>query len=254
MFPICLDFGIWLISLPEGLPPLAQRQERRALPSAASPNSIDSWDFATTVHSPHLTALRKRIAADHGDEGVFSMEEESDPESSTNHNRTVSWRESHLVELEEGHQLDEVGLALEPAASSSTSSSSLHSSSLDEGPPFPEPSSDTEASDVDSSVKLSKSEFSRAGLSSIDEHAAHQGNNIPHQASLAQKFSSHHRPSSSSSQTSESSDSAGKRSIWKKLKTNVKGPSPPSSSANESSPESSTFKKEQDFRYILQQY
>ena len=40
------------MSFLEDLPPLALRQERRALKNAHTLLTLDSWDFATTVHSP----------------------------------------------------------------------------------------------------------------------------------------------------------------------------------------------------------
>ncbi|KAJ3536199.1 hypothetical protein NMY22_g6135 [Coprinellus aureogranulatus] len=56
------------------LPPLVQRQERRVLPNPASPNSVDSWDFSTTVNSPAGSVFRhitlQRLVAEE-EEGVL---------------------------------------------------------------------------------------------------------------------------------------------------------------------------------------
>ncbi|KAF9481044.1 kinase-like protein [Pholiota conissans] len=46
------------------LPPLTQRQERRAVPPALSANSIDSWDFGVSVNSPTTSIYRRRVLED----------------------------------------------------------------------------------------------------------------------------------------------------------------------------------------------
>ncbi|KAF9535486.1 kinase-like domain-containing protein [Crepidotus variabilis] len=222
------------------LPPLTQRQERRALASATFANSVDSWDFATTVHSPHLAALRKRISEGHDDvtiQEVFQMEEENaDVDSMHSHSRTVSWRDPHFATLDEAKPKSIM------ASSPSTSSSSVHTSGLDEIPPAP--SSDTDGSDVASEESKSESASSGAGLTSIAEHDTHSSHTAPRQPSFANSISIRRRLSNSSSQTSSSSGSPGKRSLWQKLKTNVKGPSPSSGGegAADSSPEGSSKK------------
>ncbi|KAK0198543.1 kinase-like domain-containing protein [Armillaria mellea] len=78
---------------PENLPPLAHRQERRVISNTQTHRSIDSWDFATTIHS--LGSVPRRRLPDEsdnqGDNVVFEMEDEVDRESRS------SRRSSHSV-------------------------------------------------------------------------------------------------------------------------------------------------------------
>ncbi|KAL0950778.1 hypothetical protein HGRIS_007545 [Hohenbuehelia grisea] len=46
------------------LPPLTQRQERRLVQTVLSQRTIDSWDFATTIHSPQTSIYRHRLRLD----------------------------------------------------------------------------------------------------------------------------------------------------------------------------------------------
>jgi hypothetical protein len=56
----------------EDLPPLVQRQQRRALSHVSKKASVDSWDFATTVHSTH-----RRFLDRHGLEGADDSDQGS---------------------------------------------------------------------------------------------------------------------------------------------------------------------------------
>ncbi|ESK98214.1 ste ste20 fray protein kinase [Moniliophthora roreri MCA 2997] len=76
------------------LPPLNQRQERRVLPNSQTFQSIESWDFTTTVHSP--TLIRTRISQDFAaaanvqSDTVFEMDDERE-EGSRSPSRAVSF-------------------------------------------------------------------------------------------------------------------------------------------------------------------
>jgi serine/threonine-protein kinase OSR1/STK39 len=204
------------------LPPLAQRQERRPVPPVGSPSTIDSWDFATTIHSP-LAAHRKRISEDHEEptiDGVFSMEE-FQPSTSSTHSRTVS-----LVEptIEESSELDLVS-----PPSPSTSTSSLPSSGLEDGPSsMPSdstPSSYTESSYLGSSLQLSKSRSTdpkepSEPLASIAEHASQPPLPNPKQSSTQPVVNSSRRASSSSSSSSLNRAGTAKPNLWQKLRSN----------------------------------
>ena len=52
------------LSFLEDLPPLALRQERCALKNARTLLTFDSWDFATTVHSPIISTPARRPPKD----------------------------------------------------------------------------------------------------------------------------------------------------------------------------------------------
>ncbi|KAG6866857.1 hypothetical protein C0991_008793 [Blastosporella zonata] len=63
------------------LPPLTQRQERRALTSSLTMQSFDSWDFATTMMTTAHPGVFRRLADDDltlgkGNNGVFEMDME----------------------------------------------------------------------------------------------------------------------------------------------------------------------------------
>ncbi|KIY67601.1 kinase-like protein [Cylindrobasidium torrendii FP15055 ss-10] len=87
------------------LPPLTERQERRVLPSTQTRGSIDSWDFATTIHSPPASLRNSH---------VFDMDEEhirvaSDGNIGGKHSRAVSWVETTVFEEPEAETEDEGG-------------------------------------------------------------------------------------------------------------------------------------------------
>ncbi|KAJ3513546.1 hypothetical protein NLJ89_g2888 [Agrocybe chaxingu] len=142
------------------LPPLTQRQERRVVSHPTSPGSIDSWDFATTIHSPTTSVYRRRALED-----LVAAEDEElraagllmdEGRSSTPglHGRSVSWASGAEEPIhEEAEQ--------EPRPSSpSTSESSMLSSGLDDSPsslPTSAPSSYTDGSPFASRVQSGNS-------------------------------------------------------------------------------------------------
>ncbi|KAF8168254.1 kinase-like domain-containing protein [Crassisporium funariophilum] len=118
------------------LPPLTQRQERRVVNNIQSANSMDSWDFATTIHSPTTSVYRRRaledlVSAQDRDDlrahGIFQLEEEGHSTSTFGHQRSVSWAaEPDVALLEEVETEQEAVLSSSPA----TSDSSVLSSSV----------------------------------------------------------------------------------------------------------------------------
>ncbi|KAK0473273.1 kinase-like domain-containing protein [Armillaria novae-zelandiae] len=72
-----------ILSKSINLPPLAHRQERRVISSSQTHRSIDSWDFATTVHS--LGGVPRH---NQGGNVVFEMEDEGDRESGRSSRRS----------------------------------------------------------------------------------------------------------------------------------------------------------------------
>ncbi|KAG7099531.1 hypothetical protein E1B28_001371 [Marasmius oreades] len=82
------------------LPPLAQRQESRVLPNSQTRVSIESWDFATTVHSlpPSFSTkcLSQETALDN-DELLFEVDLDRNLTSPRSHFRSVSFAEQNPV-------------------------------------------------------------------------------------------------------------------------------------------------------------
>lgn len=140
-----------------------------------------------------------------------------------------------IQDEEEGAEQAETG-----SASPSTSASSLHSSSgLDDNPSIPNtstPSSYTDASESAKSLMLKVK--NNDPLASIAEHG-HQSPLPPAPQAPARRLSSRSwKPSASPS----SYESVGRRNLWQKLKTNVKGSSS-ASNLSDSQNYDSTSKK-----------
>ncbi|KAL1740636.1 hypothetical protein HDZ31DRAFT_67744 [Schizophyllum fasciatum] len=74
------------------LPPLAQRQERRATSRHQTMRSIDSWDFTATVHSSTTSFRRHRSASEDSPavEAVIELGETASIPSRT-HSRAISF-------------------------------------------------------------------------------------------------------------------------------------------------------------------
>lgn len=77
----------------EDLPPLASRQQRRPLSNSQTHSSIESWDFATTIHSPGRRRYPDEDRLSSASEALFDME--GDPNSIdsvlSSHGRRGSW-------------------------------------------------------------------------------------------------------------------------------------------------------------------
>ena len=199
--------------VPEDLPPLTRRQERRPIPLIKSASSIESWDFATTVHSSP-TVWRRPFSNEHGCdetvEGVFTMEEEAllTPDHGPPTEILVQNEDAAAEQAEPG------------SASPSTSASTF-----DGSPSVPNtstPSSYTDASEFTCGTQSAMSEVKNNDpLASIAEHG-HQPPLPAAPQALARRLSS---TSWKLSASPSSYESVGRRNLWQKLKTNVKGSS-----------------------------
>ena len=198
------------------LPPLAQRQERRVIPPVLSANSIDSWDFATTINSPTTSVYRRRVLEDlvsAEDEallasgGVFEMEEDHYP-TSTRHGRIPSWAgDPEVPVINEAYTEQEIHSLSSPATSESSILSPSDAPSERSTPLATSvPSSFTPSSDIihkleaaDSALEQAKPDPTLIGLKSI----------LPEPASTR----GHHHNASAAP------------TLWHIIKTNVKRPS-----------------------------
>lgn len=133
---------------PGDLPPLTQRQERRALASHQTRTSIDSWNFATTIHSSTISPLHPlhSIARHLQDGGVFEMEldhqrgrrDGSSPNASRSHSRAVSFVERYVEDPSEALPVeDDPDMA--PSSSVSDSNPTPGTSPALSTPPSSEP-------------------------------------------------------------------------------------------------------------------
>jgi len=186
-----------MFTLVEDLPPLARRQERRPLPLVTSVTSVDSWDFATTVHSSQ-TIRRPRFSSEHEDP-VFLMEEDK-----------------HVADTEESDfELDAI------PSSATTPASSLRSFGVDDSPSFmpssSTPSSYTDASEMTKSVSSMTSEARNTGksLAPIAEDANQPAATASHRT-MRKAIPVARRLSGSSLNPDR------RRNLWQRLKTNVR--------------------------------
>ncbi|KAJ7225866.1 kinase-like domain-containing protein [Mycena pura] len=111
------------------LPPLTQRQERRVARGASVHGTVDSWDFATTINSPHSVhhMLLEQSTSEEPEDTVFEMEDEQ-----KRWFKAMSWREEADV-LEEG----------EPESTSSSPSDQEHSDAQGSGSSISSPAPDS---------------------------------------------------------------------------------------------------------------
>ncbi|KIM48340.1 hypothetical protein M413DRAFT_440065 [Hebeloma cylindrosporum] len=193
------------------LPPLVQRQERRVIPPVLSANSIDSWDFATTINSPTTSVYRRRVLEDFvsaEDEalraagGVFEMEEDRRA-ISTHHSRIASWAaDPEVPVINETDAEQEIhSLPSSTTSESSILSPSFASSERSTQPATSVPSSFTAPSDI-----IDK-------LETADSSSLEQANPNPTLVGLKSVL-----PESASTASSAPT-------LWHLLKNNVKRPS-----------------------------
>ncbi|KAG6817609.1 hypothetical protein H0H87_006237 [Tephrocybe sp. NHM501043] len=196
------------------LPPLTQRQERRALKNSLTLQSFDSWDFATTVMTAPYPGLFRRLTDDtlvvaKDNDGVFEMDNDlsqhkaaTDPQR---HSKELSWVDNHSEVIK-----NPTGVSSTPSSSSSSSSESNFASN---------------AVLSSSSTSLSGSSPSPSGIpiqSIIDFTSNKDVANISDSAPISSLSSS------SSSHTSSSSSSffaSPHQGLWRKVKSNVRGAS-----------------------------
>lgn len=233
----------------EDLPPLVQRQERRALPNPASPNSIDSWDFATTVNSPPGTSTFRhstlqRLVAEEEETGTSNWQRKKqnrsllDPPSSAEH-----------PEFDYGTDNEGEDDKRSAEASSSTASdtrSLTDSSGSPDGGVSTAPSSYVASSPIAIKGKhgltVPVNESDSTSSSATDEHPLSQSLPSPH----ATVISRHSRPlpshvtapalatmfapsepltkvqSAASESDLKGQDSSKRARLWKKLTNNLK--------------------------------
>lgn len=132
------------------LPPLAQRQERRATNRHQTMRSIDSWDFSTTVHSAIGSFRRHRSEDSPTVEAVIELGEAASP-SPRSHSRAVSF-----ISIAPVHEIDETVAPAEDVVPEDTPPPHLPSSSSE---PSLAGASDTpsQGSSPPSSVNISPS-------------------------------------------------------------------------------------------------
>jgi len=200
------------------LPPLAQRQERRVIQPVLSANSIDSWDFATTINSPTTSVYRRRVLEDFvsaEDEalqaagGVFEMEEDRHS-TSTRHSRIASWTSNPEVPvINETDAEQEIHSLSSTATSESSMLNPSFAPSEQSTPPVTSvPSSFTAPSDIiykleaaDSSLEQAEPNPTLIGLKSV----------LPKSESASTR--GHHHNASTAP------------TLWHTIKANVKRPS-----------------------------
>ncbi|KAH9487081.1 Serine/threonine-protein kinase fray2 [Psilocybe cubensis] len=169
------DVNNWtLTGFTEDLPPLAQRQERRAAPPVLSASSIASWDFATTLNSPTTSVYRRHALEDLAvsEDGVIN----DDRISSRHQSRLVSWGTNNEVPVTVNQNEPIAESAFVPSSSPSTSTSSVQSSDLEPSPSSTPPSSSapssyTSPSEIEHRLQAaSAAENNNSPLTSINEY------------------------------------------------------------------------------------
>lgn len=191
----------------KNLPPLAYRQERRVVASNQTFRSIDSWDFATTIHSP-ASVQRRRLLDEQGDDVVFEMEIEWDRESgrrseNTSHPSAVSWNEPERPVSVEEEPEPETDL-VPSSVSSSPSGSEFQSTSTSTSPEidlFTSPSSIHEDAEPKTTQPVKE---------------------IPTPSGLVARMPS---VSVSVKAKPDISASPSRSGLWKKMKSNIRRPS-----------------------------
>ncbi|KAG5219499.1 Serine/threonine-protein kinase [Salix suchowensis] len=101
-----------------GLTPLTQRQERQAIASAQIHRTVESWDFAATVHTPTTSVYRRRLQddSDHShhlgsdeDVSLIDMDQHRSHSSLSGraHNKGVLWHDdTEVVEEDPEEDVD----------------------------------------------------------------------------------------------------------------------------------------------------
>jgi len=212
----------------EDLPPLSDRQERRLAHHARTLNSLDSWDFAATLHPATTSVYRQGIGglgpqsqAENTEAcgGVFEMEDppmHQDEGHERQHSRGVSWVNDREIEIEQ----DEPDLpsSSDPSDSDFTDPDPSPSTSIADGssPPssLPDPTLIPIPHTPDISMRMD------AFLNNNDTHEHHLSDSAPPSLPVFPR-------------TSKSSPLDGKfpapsptqTGLWKKIKGNVRRPS-----------------------------
>ncbi|EAU93402.1 STE/STE20/FRAY protein kinase [Coprinopsis cinerea okayama7 len=246
------------------LPPLTKRQERRALPTVASPNSIDSWDFPTSLMTPttsvlRYSALEELVAAEDRElalqnqvhDAVFEFDNELTPS-------TQRFSVDQLPKVDEVHESDSSSHHLSTSPGTIARSLTSTSGTASTNEVSTAPSSYVAAPSIHSYKKDSSrpsTGYSSSNHSNYDFDSASNPADatiLPtHKTApnLSQLSSSHHKKLSSAASDSDLRGLDGvkaSKSVWKKFKDNLKRPGTSSSgysAAGEESPVSRSLDK-----------
>lgn len=214
------------------------------MPPLLSANSMDSWDFATTVHSPTTSIYRRGVLEEFvreedirlHSEGIFDMDHPKSNSSAAHHL-------SHLADLESEDEDVETGREAamsdgHPPSSSPSSASASHSSILSSDA-APSQSSSSPPNTSAASSYTSPSDLARR-LSAADAAGQKEPPSPVNEKTLIGFHSvlPPALPNSKSSTTPKrqgaGSDNTPQASrLWSKLKSNVR---PRSSTPNEETP------------------
>ncbi|KAK7058327.1 hypothetical protein VNI00_001958 [Paramarasmius palmivorus] len=173
------------------LPPLSQRQERRVLPNAQTHRSVESWDFATTIHSP--TLIKRRISQDFAaaatgqSDTVFEMDDEK--ENSRSPSRAVSFAADPTSINEEAEAELPDALSSPALVSTSPSDNETTSESIASSSPHTQASSLSEVDTKVSATSDTRTDIIVAELpSSLPNHRLQRLSSSPAQAGLWAKI------------------------------------------------------------------
>lgn len=179
---------------PEELPPLTQRQERRVVNRISSVNSVESWDFTTTV-----TTIRRSgdifTGDDQGDLNISPLTRESGPD--------VSPCEQENSPSSSSSKSGCSSLLQNSSTTPSSSSSLLHTS-----PP---------SSYMESSTRVQENESNSELLVSTTKNT-NQDTLTSSETSLPSPPTPRRMPSSNSTPTV----STNQQGLWRKIKNNVR--------------------------------
>ncbi|KAI5830094.1 kinase-like protein [Schizophyllum commune Tattone D] len=199
------------------LPPLAQRQERRATSRHQTMRSIESWDFTTTVHSTTASFRRHRSGSEDSPtvEAVIELGETVSPSPRT-HSRAVSFVDiaPPLKEEDELAAQEE-----EPSAEATTS----------QLPPSSSDPSLGEASDTEDTPSQGSSPPSSVNLAPVSDAKPKEEPMTPSQA-IANSYSTSAMESTPKTSEDKSSAAAPHRpslspsspSFWRRLKSSAR--------------------------------
>ncbi|KAJ8462443.1 hypothetical protein ONZ45_g17931 [Pleurotus djamor] len=203
----------------KNLPPLSQRQERLPVSSALSHRTIESWDFATTIHTPNASIYRRRPSED---KDYFARTTSGDDVSASDfswhgshtslpgkrHAKGVSWHEDPPV-LDEEEDLGGIDDPLDASARSSPDRIFADDQEVQ-----------TDASTSPSSISLLEKPLPTS--QSKQPSPSLVTNPLPSQPPAPPAEVQPQPPLTQSELPPSSTSSSG---IWRKLKTNLRRPS-----------------------------
>ncbi|PPQ62792.1 hypothetical protein CVT24_000486 [Panaeolus cyanescens] len=218
------------------LPPLTQRQERRPVAHMASANSIDSWDFATTINSPTTSVYRRRIleelVAAEGPHMEFGRESLHSSALSPQH-RNLSWaaKNHNVIPVPETDEVDVV----HSSSSAASDSDSLFGEKPVNGhlssSPDTAPSSYAESSEIavrsQAAHTLPKKtdNFVATPNHTSLQRETFDSTPVASRSQLFQQSQAKTPGSRTPKRPSTSSGTPTQQGLWSKIKSNVKRPS-----------------------------